>query len=162
MGKDTAFAIEKFEKDQWQIEEQWINDLFKEEFFHPLELLQYTPSHPVYGIARISEFRTILCGDGNDDEFWCLPITKNFGLPADISNQVLEEFNNSSDPENYGEPICITLKQLIEYDFTIGWNNAKKQKEPFSDNVVKQFNLLINELLKIGTPDKVRIVFWFF
>lgn len=162
MGKDTAFAIEKFEKKQWHIEERWIYALFKEQFFHPLELLQYTPSHPVYGIVRISEFGAILYGEGNDDEFWCIPITKNYGLPTDLSDQVLEEFNNSSDTENYGEPICITLRQLIEYDFTIGWSNAKKQKEPFSANVVKQFNLLINELSKIGTPDEIRIVFWFF
>jgi len=168
MGKDTAFAIETYEKDQWQIEREWMNGLFKEAAFHPLQLVHYTPSHPVYGIMRMSEFVAILCGDGNteadiiDDEFWCIPITKNFGLPSDVSNQVLEEFNNSSDPDNYGKPICITLRQLIEYDFTSGWNNKKQEKEPFSDNVLKLFNCLINELIKIGTPDKVRVIFWFF
>jgi hypothetical protein len=162
MGKDTAFAIEKLEEDQWRMEQEWIRGLLQEGFFHPLELLHYTPSHPVYGMARMSEFRAILCGDGNDEESWCVPITENFGLPPDLSDQVAEEFRNSSDPDNYGKPVCITLRQLIEYDLTSGWNNEKNKKEPFSPYVVKQYELLINELQKIGAPGKVRVVFWFF
>lgn len=168
MGKNTAFAIERFEKSSWQIEAAWNAGILKEASFHPLQLMHYTPSLPVYGIARLSEFVAILCGDGNtaadveDDEFWCIPISQHFGLPSDVSAQVLEEFNNTSDPDTYGKPVCISLRQLLEYDFTSGWNNAKKQKEPFSENVLKLFNCLINELQKMGTPDKVRIVFWFF
>lgn len=168
MGKDIAFAVEKFEKDQWQIEGEWIKSLLKDDCFYPLELLQYSPSHPVYTTARMSEFVAIICGDGNtesdaiEDEFWCTPITQSFGLPSDLSNEVLEEFNNSSDPDNYGKPVCITLKQLVEYDFTIGWINRKQQQEPFSISILKRFTCLITELLKIGSPNEVRLIFWFF
>ncbi len=164
MGRDIAFAIEKLENNTWQIHNEWINGFSKKEGFYcfqPLELLHYIPSHKIYGMPRIGEFTAILCGIGNDDEFWCNPISENFGLPSDVSVQVEEEFNKTSD-SGYGEPVCITLQQLMNYDFTGGWTNEHKQMEPFSENVMNSFSLLTTELTHIGSPDRVRLIFWFF
>ncbi len=161
MGRNIAFCIETFQNHQWMIHHEWLESLSTHNGFHRLELLHYTPTYPIYSMAPSSEFIAILCGIGNDDEQWCNPISQQWGLPNNVSPQVLEEFNHTSDSV-YGEPICILLSQFIEYDFNQGWLNEQKVKDPFSPDVLNKYHTLMNELKELGTPQTSRIVFWFF
>ena len=121
-----------------------------------------------------------LAGVRNYDH--CEPISKPKGLPKDISEEVKEEYGEGWD---FHSASHLTLTELLDFDYDkVFWNRrvtrtvvnenggvfsngaciaeeGEGSNVTYRENLGDFFFVHLNELKELGSPEDVRIVFWF-
>lgn len=80
---------------------------------------------------------------------YLFPIHPPKGIPEDVSQEVLSEFKSWGVDAH--TPSFLTLKELLDYNYSDG----------VRETLGNDFFIVLDELKELGSPEDVRIVFWF-
>lgn len=143
MGVDICFCIER---KRWS--GSWERVTSEEPGFPPwirryegTELFGYDRDYPLFSV--LANVR---------NQYGYVPIAEPRGLPADVTPSVAAEYE--TDDTDPACPSWVTLAELKAYDWA-------KFRDRFIHSSVNWPDDMIAFLDTLGTPESVRLVFWF-
>jgi hypothetical protein len=93
------------------------------------------------------------------------PISLPRGLPADVSEYVLDAYDSYDDGYDCHSASWLTLKELRDYDYTVKVNDARDNGREVT---LREFigDWLFDEVTRLqehipDSPENIRLVFWF-